>query len=202
MLFRLGLTGSIAMGKSTTAQLIREEGVPVHDSDATVAALYDKGGAGVKALFAIAPKAVVNGYVDKDILKSLIAKDPKILKRIEDAIHPLVSQDRHRFDQHAQDNFAKIVVYDIPLLFETKSEDLVDAVLVVTTDAETQRKRAFERSSMTTLFFEQILAKQLSDSEKRQRADYIVDTTNGIESAREAIRNILKKIRENENCNA
>lgn len=189
--FRLGLTGSIAMGKSTTARLFREAGVPVWDADAAVHALYAAGGAAVAPLGHIVPDAIRDGGVDRAALKAAIAADPGLIARVEAIVHPLVRADREAFVA-AQD--APVVILDIPLLYETGGEADCDAVAVVTTDADTQRARAMERPGMTREHFEMILRKQVPDAQKRARADYLIDTSHGLEPVRAQVQTILEDI--------
>ena len=193
--FRLGLTGSIAMGKSTTARLFREAGVPVWDADEAVHRLYARDGAAVAPLAALTPGAIRDGAVDRAALKSAIADDPGLIARIEAIVHPLVRADREAFVA-AQD--APVVVLDIPLLYETGGAADCDAVAVVTTDAKTQRARAMERPGMTQAHLDMILAKQVPDAEKRARADYVIDTSHGLEPVRAQVQTILETIAKGE----
>lgn len=172
--FVLGLTGSIGMGKSTVAAMFREAGVPVWDADAAVAALYAPGGAGVPAIAALCPAAVAGGAVDRAVLRDWIAADPAALGRIEAAIHPLVAADRRRFLAAEAAAGARLVVLDIPLLFETGAESGADATLVVSAPPEVQRARVLARPGMTEAAFERLLAKQMPDAEKRRRADHVI----------------------------
>ena len=191
-MFILGLTGSIGMGKSTTAQLFAEAGVPVHDSDAAVHRLYE--GEAVGAIEQAFPGTTANGQVDRQKLGAVVVNDPAALKRLEGIVHPLVRQSETRFLDQARARGEKIVLLDIPLLYETGGDQRVDAVVVVTAPAEMQRKRVLTRPGMTPDKLDALLAKQMPDAEKRRRADFIVDSGGGLESAREQVRNILAKI--------
>ncbi|MFY0693165.1 MAG: dephospho-CoA kinase [Paracoccaceae bacterium] len=189
--FILGLTGSIGMGKSTTARMFTELGVPVWDADAAVAGLYSVGGAAVAPMKALAPTAVKNGSVDKSELKALIAQDPSLLKAIEDVVHPLVRQDREDFlSAHAA---APLVVFDIPLLFETGAQDKVDAVLVVSAPADLQKARVMERGSMDLETFEMILSRQMPDAQKRAKADYVIETLT-LEDTRAKVQTLVARL--------
>ena len=170
----LGLTGSIGMGKSTTAGFFRDMGVPVWDADAAVHALYAKGGAAVAPLAALCPDAVQDGAIDRAALKRWIAADPTALGRIEAVVHPLVAQDRRAFLHENAD--APLVVLDIPLLFEGGGAALCDATLVVSAPPEVQRARVLARPGMDEGTFAMILAKQMPDSEKRARATHVIET--------------------------
>jgi dephospho-CoA kinase len=191
-MFVLGLTGSIGMGKSTTARLFKEAGVPVHESDAAVHQLYD--GEAVPAIAAVFPDAVIGGKVDRDRLAARVLGDPAALRRLESLVHPLVRASADRFLSEAKARGAKIAVLDIPLLFETGGEDRVDAVVVVTAPPDLQRARSLERPGMTAEKFEAIVAKQMSDVEKRKRADFVVDTSRGLAAARDQVDAILQAI--------
>jgi len=170
--FLLGLTGSIGMGKTTTAEMFRRAGIPVWDADAVVHRLYGKNGGAVPLIKAIYPRAVVDGQVKRDVLKAWIAADPGALAQIEAAVHPLVAKDRTAYIAHHPDD--GIVLFDIPLLFETSADAQLDAVVVVTAPADIQRARVLARDEMTAADFETILAKQMPDAEKRRRADYVI----------------------------
>jgi dephospho-CoA kinase len=191
-MFILGLTGSIGMGKTTTAQLFAEEGVPVHDSDAAVHRLYE--GEAVGAIEAAFPGTTANGQVDRQKLGAMVVGDVAALKRLEAIVHPLVRQSETRFLEQARVRGEKIVLLDIPLLYETGGEQRVDAVVVVTAPADMQRRRVLTRPGMTPEKLDALLAKQMLDSEKRARADFIVDSGGGLEAAREQVRNILTEI--------
>ena len=174
MTIKLGLTGSIGMGKSTTAAMFRAIGIPVWDADETVHRLYAVGGAAVAPVAALIPEALLGGMINRDALKRAISTDATLLIRLEKIVHPLVAQDRAAFlERHADQ---PLVVLDIPLLFETGADAWLDAVLVVTTDPETQTARVMARPGMTGAAFAQILARQTPDAEKRARADHVIAT--------------------------
>jgi dephospho-CoA kinase len=191
-MFVLGLTGSLGMGKSTTAAMFAGEGVPVHDADAAVHKLYE--GAAVKAIEAAFPDTTAGGKVDRDKLGQRVLGDDAALKKLEQIVHPLVRQAEERFLADAERSGAPVAVLDIPLLFETGAEMRCNAVAVVSAPAELQRARAFERAGMTEAKFQAILAKQMPDAEKRARADFVVDTGQGFEHARAQVRDILRKV--------
>ncbi len=191
MSFHLGLTGSIGMGKSTTARLFAEEGCAVWDADAAVHRLYAPGGAAVEPIRALFPEAIVNGGVSRQKLKEIIARDPDALRQIERIVHPLLARDRETFRDHAS---ADILVFDIPLLFETGGDKDMDAVVVVTAPEKVQFQRVMARGTMTPEQFDQILAKQMPDADKRARADYVV-VTDTLEHARAQVRDIVERIR-------
>ena len=191
MSFLLGLTGSIGMGKSTTADMFREAGVPVWDADATVAKLYAKGGAAVAPLSALNMGLIQNDAVDREALKNWVKTDPNALNRLESLIHPLVAADRAKFiDDHAEQS---LIVCDIPLLYETGADQWLDAVLVVTTDAQTQKARVMARAGMDPELFDQILVRQMPSSEKTTRADYVIET-NSFEGARKAVHDLINDL--------
>jgi len=189
----LGLTGSIGMGKSTTAAMFREQGVPVHDSDETVHRLY--AGAAVPLVDAAFPGTVIDGVVDRTKLAAAVLNNPLELKRLESIIHPLVRAESEAFLQRNRQAGTPVVVLDIPLLFETGGEDRVDAIVVVSAAAEIQQARVLARSGMTADKFASILAKQMPDAEKRRRADYVIDTGQGLDPARAAVQAVLDQIR-------
>ena len=191
MSFLLGLTGSIGMGKSTTADMFRDAGVPVWDADATVAKLYGKGGAAVAPLSALNRGLIQNDAVDREALKNWVKTDPNALNRLESLIHPLVAADRAEFiGDHAEQS---LIVCDIPLLYETGADQWLDAVLVVTTDAETQKTRVMVRAGMDPALFDRILARQMPNSEKIARADYVIET-NSFEAARKAVHDLINDL--------
>lgn len=192
--FVLGLTGSIGMGKSTTARLFAGAGVPVWDADAVVHRLYGPGQAATLAIAALAPGAVTAEGVDRAALREALAADPPLLERIEAVVHPLVAADRTAFV--AEHREADLVVLDIPLLYETGAEAEFDAVLVVTAAAEVQRERVLARPGMDAEALSGILARQMPDAEKRRRADFVIRTDQGLERAREAVLSVIETIRE------
>jgi len=185
----LGLTGSIGMGKSTTAQLFAEEGVPVYDADAAVHVLYE--GEAASAIEAAFPGTTVNGKVDRNRLSARVVNDPAAMKRLEEIVHPMLGASRQKFLQAAEQSGAPVAVVDVPLLFETGGEKRVDAVVVVTTTPEVQRERILARPNMTDEKLDAILARQMPDAEKRRRANFVVDTSHGLEHVRARIRDIL-----------
>lgn len=189
--FLIGLTGSIGMGKSTTAALFSDLGVPVWDADAAVHRLYGLNGAAVALIKTLHPAAVVDGVVERGVLKQWIAKDPSALGQIEQIVHPLVAADRGEFIANAQTD---IVLLDVPLLFETGANARMDAVIVVTAPADVQRQRVLERAGMTEAQFDTILAKQTPDAEKRKNADFLIETTS-VEAAKAQVHAILQQIK-------
>ncbi|TMJ88745.1 MAG: dephospho-CoA kinase [Alphaproteobacteria bacterium] len=191
-MFILGLTGSLGMGKSTTARFFAEEGVPVHDADAVVHRLYEGEAAG--AIEAAFPGTTAGGKVDRDQLAARVLGDSAALRRLETIVHPLVQEAERRLLAEAEARGEKIAVLDIPLLFETGGEERVDAVVVVSAPPEVQRSRALERPGMTVDKLDAILAKQIPDGEKRRRADFVVDTSRGFETARAQVRAILDAV--------
>lgn len=189
--FVLGLTGSIGMGKSTTARMFAEEGLPVWDADATVHRLYQPGQPAALIVSRLFPDAMdPDGRVNRPRLRALINEDATVLDRLNAAVHPLVAQDRARFLAHAD---APIVLLDVPLLYEIGLEKACDAVAVVSAPPEVQRERVLMRG-MTEAEFRTILDRQMPDEEKRRRADYIIPTTS-LEGARQAVKDVLKDIR-------
>jgi len=184
--YRLGLTGSIGMGKSTAAAMFAELGHPVWDADAAVHRLYAAGGAATSPVGDAFPDAITQGAVDREALKQLIARDKTSLNRLESIVHPLVAEDRQHFIAQAAEAGASLVVLDIPLLFETGAEVMLDGVAVVSTDAATQKARVMARPGMTAETFDLILSRQMPDAEKRQRADWIIPTDT-LDGARAAI---------------
>jgi dephospho-CoA kinase len=187
----LGLTGSIGMGKSTTAKLFAEAGVPVYDADAAVHKLYE--GEAAPAIEAAFPGTTVNGKVDRARLSAKVVHDPAAMKQLEQIVHPMLGASRQKFFENAERSGAPVVVVDVPLLFETGGEKRVDAVVVVTTTPEIQRERILARGTMTNEALDSILARQLPDAEKRKRADFVVDTSHGLDPVRARLRDILEQ---------
>jgi dephospho-CoA kinase len=188
----LGLTGSIGMGKSTTAKLFAEAGVPVYDADAAVHKLYE--GEAAPAIEAAFPGTTVGGKVDRARLSARVVHDPAAMKQLEQIVHPMLGASRQKFFDDAERSGAAVAVVDVPLLFETGGEKRVDAVVVVTTSPEVQRARILARDGMTDEKLDAILARQLPDAEKRRRADFVVDTSHGLDPVRVRIRDILDQV--------
>jgi dephospho-CoA kinase len=192
----IGLTGSIGMGKSTTAAMFREAGVPVYDADAAVADLYSKGGGAVGPVGEAFPGVVRDGAIDREALREKVLGQPDELKRLNAIVHPLVGRDRVSFFKGAEDAGADIVVLDIPLLFETGGHANMDAVVVVTAPPEMQRERVLARPGMTPERLDAILTQQVADAEKRARAHFVVDTSRGLEPARAQVAEIIAAMRD------
>ncbi|WP_420967852.1 dephospho-CoA kinase [Bradyrhizobium sp. B120] len=188
----LGLTGSIGMGKSTTAKLFMEAGVPVYDADAAVHQLYE--GEAAPAIEAAFPGTTANGKVDRTKLSARVVHDPAAMRQLEQIVHPMLGASRQKFFADAEATGAPIVVVDVPLLYETGGEKRVDAVVVVTTSPELQRERVLARGTMDAAKLDAIIAKQMPDAEKRKRADFIVDTSHGLDPVRARIRDILAEV--------
>jgi len=188
----IGLTGSVSMGKSTTARLFAEEGVTVHDADAVVHRLYEE--EAVREIEAAFPGTTAGGKVDRGKLAGRVLNDAAALARLEAIVHPLVHAAETRLIAEAAARGEEVVVLDIPLLLETGGDARVDAVVVVTAPAEVQRQRVLERPGMTLAKLDAILARQMPDAEKRRRADFVVDTSQGLEAARAQVRAILAAV--------
>ncbi len=189
--FLIGLTGSIGMGKSTTAKMFADAGIPTWDADAAVHRIYAPGGAAVEPVRAICPDAIVDGGVDRDKLKEWMAREPTALKQLEKIVHPLVAEDRAAFLEHTD---SPIALLDMPLLFEIGAADQVDLVVVVSVPAEMQRKRVMERGTMNEETFNAILAKQMPDAEKRARADVVIPTAT-MDGARAAVAEVIAHVK-------
>lgn len=188
----IGLTGSIGMGKSTTAAMFAEAGVPIWDADAAVHRLYGQGGPAVDAIAEMRPQAVADGAVDRAALKAWMAEDPDALDRIERAVHPLVAADRAAFLAQVD---SELALLDIPLLFETGADAQADVIVVVSVPPEIQRDRVRQRHSMDAGTFEKILAHQMPDAEKRARADFVIETRT-LEDTRAQVHNIVEAVME------
>ena len=188
----IGLTGSIGMGKSTTLQMFADEGVPVYDADAAVHAVYAS--TAVPIVEAAFPGTTADGKVDRQKLSQRVLGNPEALKKLEQIVHPLLGAHRQKFMEEAERIGAPIVLMDVPLLFETGGEKRMDAVVVVTAPAELQRQRVLARDNMTAEKLDAILARQTPDAEKRKRADFVVDTSRGLEPVRADVKDILKKV--------
>jgi dephospho-CoA kinase len=185
----LGLTGSIGMGKSTTAKLFAEAGVPVYDADATVHKVYES--EAVPAIEAAFPGTTADGKVDRARLSARVVQDPAAIRQLEQIVHPMLGAYHRKFLDDAERSGAPVAVVDVPLLFETGGDKRVDAVVVVTTSPETQRERLLARGTMTKEALDAILARQMPDAEKRKRADFVVDTSHGLDPVRARISDIL-----------
>jgi dephospho-CoA kinase len=187
----LGLTGSIGMGKSTTARLFAEAGVPVYDADATVHMVYQ--GEAAPAIEAAFPGTTEAGKVDRAKLSARLINDPVAVRRLEQIVHPMLRAYHEKFLEDAERQGAPVAVVDVPLLYETGGDKRVDAVVVVTTDPDTQRRRVLGRDKMTGEMLDTILARQMPDREKRERADFVVDTSHGLDPVRARIKEILSE---------
>jgi dephospho-CoA kinase len=192
----LGLTGSIGMGKSTTAAMFREAGVPVYDADAAVHATYAKGGACVEPLRAAFPGVVRDDAVDREALRQAVLGQPEELRRLSSIVHPIIRGEQRVFFEAARESGADLIVMDIPLLFENGGQAQVDAVAVVTAPAEVQRDRVLQRDGMTPERFAAILAQQTPDAEKRAGADFVIDTGKGLEPVRRQVAEIIAVMRD------
>jgi dephospho-CoA kinase len=192
-MFVLGLTGSLAMGKSTTARFFVEAGVPLHDADATVHRLYE--GDAVAAIEAAFPGTSINGKIDRVALSRQVVGDKTAMARLEAIVHPLVRAEEETFLRTARDAGAPVVVLDIPLLFEVGADRRVDAVVVVSAPTDVQRARALERPGMSEDKLSELLARQIPDAEKRRRADFVIDTSKGYAAAREQVASVLRAVK-------
>lgn len=192
----IGLTGSIGMGKSTTAKMFREAGVPVYDADAAVADLYETGGAAVDPLEEAFPGVTKDGAVDREALRQRVLGNDEAMSKLNSIVHPLVGADRVHFFKDAERAGADMVVLDIPLLYETGGDANMDAVVVVSAPPEQQRERVLARPGMTPDRLDAILSRQMHDAEKRARAHFVVDTGRGLEPAREQVAEIIAVMRD------
>ncbi|WP_315759082.1 MULTISPECIES: dephospho-CoA kinase [unclassified Bradyrhizobium] len=188
----LGLTGSMGMGKSTTAKLFAEAGVPVYDADATVHKVYE--GEAAPAIEAEFPGTTVDGKVDRARLSAKVVGDPAAIRRLEAIVHPMLRSYHQKFLDDAEQSGVPVAVVDVPLLFETGGDKRVDAVVVVSTSPEIQRQRILARGTMTEEALDALLARQMPDAEKRKRADFVVDTSHGLDPVRARIRDILAEV--------
>ena len=188
----LGLTGSIGMGKSTTSAMFRELGVPVHDADATVHRLYASDAAA--AVEDEYPGTVIDGVVDREILRDRVIGNRKAMKRLEAIIHPFVRREEQKFIDRADRQNQKLVILDIPLLMETGGQKRVDGIVVVTAPADVQRERVLARDGMTAAHFDAIVAKQIPDEQKKRAADFVIDTSLGLDHAKAQVQEIVEAI--------
>ena len=188
----LGLTGSIGMGKSTTAQMFRDAGIPVHDSDAVVHALY--AGRAAPLIEVAFPGTTDENGVNRTVLGQQVIGDDVAMKKLEALVHPLVREEELAFRQRVVDSGAELAILDVPLLFETGGDQRVDGIIVVSAPADVQRERVLAREGMTPEKFEAILSRQVPDQEKQHRADFIIDTSKGLDEAREMVNDLIKTI--------
>lgn len=191
----IGLTGSIGMGKSTTAAMFRDAGIPVYDADAAVHRAYDQGGIAVEPVGAAFPGVVRDGRVDREALREAVLGKPEELKKLNGIVHPLIGRERNQVFEAAQASGAEMIIMDVPLIYETGGEKGMDAVIVVSAPAEMQRQRVLAREGMSPERLDAILAQQVPDAEKRRRADYVIDTGRGLEAAREQVAAIIDELR-------
>lgn len=193
-MLKIGLTGSIAMGKSATSKMFAEQGVPIFDADAMVHVLYQKGYQGFETIKALCPEATMGNEVDRKILSAHILKNQDTLKSIEKTIHPLLREIENEFFNQSAKSGKTFIVFDVPLLFEMKSHENMDKIIVCSTTPEIQKQRAMQRDGMTQEKFEFILSKQMPDDEKKQYADYIIDTSISLEDAKQQVINVINEI--------
>ena len=191
----IGLTGSIGMGKSTTAAMFRAAGIPVYDADAAVHAAYDVGGIAVGPVGEAFPGVVKSGRVDREALRQAVLGNPEAMQKLNGIVHPLIGRDRAQVFEAARASGADMIVLDIPLIFETGGERNMDVVIVVSAPPEMQRERVLAREGMSPERLAAILAQQIPDAEKRARADYVIDTGRGLEPARQQVQAIIDSLR-------
>ena len=192
---RIGLTGSIGMGKSTTAAMFREAGIPVYDADAAVHRAYEVGGICVGPVGEAFPGVVKDGRVDREALRQAVLGKPEAMAKLNSIVHPLIGRERSAIFEEAEAAGADMIIMDIPLIYETGGERNMDAVIVVSAPADVQRERVLAREGMSPERLDAILAQQMPDAEKRKRADYVVDTGLGLEAAREQVHRIIAELR-------
>jgi dephospho-CoA kinase len=192
----IGLTGSIAMGKSEVSKILREHGIPVFDSDAEVHALYDSKQGG-DLLKADAPQAIIDGRVDRKILSALVICDATLLSRLEKKVHAEIRIRRSVFLKHAEQQGQQLAVVDVPLLFETGADKDVDVTLVVSSSAANQKARAFVRPGMTQDRFDMILARQMPDAEKCRRADHVIKNNGSLADLKKAVETFIDQLKQN-----
>ena len=193
----IGLTGSIGMGKSTTAAMFRDAGIPVYDADAAVHAAYDVGGIAVESVGKAFPGVVKAGRVDREALRQAVLGKPEAMQKLNGVVHPLIGRDRASVFEAAMASGADMIIMDVPLIFETGGEKNMDAVIVVSAPAEMQRERVLAREGMSPERLDAILAQQMPDADKRARADYVVDTSQGLDVARAQVADIIADLRKN-----
>lgn len=191
----IGLTGSIGMGKSTTASMFREAGIPVYDADAAVHAAYDVGGVAVEPVGEAFPGVVRDGRIDREALRQQVLGKPEAMARLNSIVHPLIGRSRAEAFAAAQAAGADMIILDVPLIYETGGEKNMHAVIVVSAPAEMQRERVLAREGMSPERLDAILAQQLPDAEKRARADYVIDTGKGLDAARDQVVAVIADLR-------
>ena len=191
----IGLTGSIGMGKSTTAAMFREAGIPVYDADAAVHAAYDVGGVAVEPVGEAFPGTVRDGRVDREALRNAVLGKPEAMAKLNSIVHPLIGRSRAEAFEAATASGADMIVLDVPLIYETGGEKNMDAVIVVSAPAEMQRARVLAREGMSPERLDAILAQQMPDAEKRKRADFVIDTGKGLEAARTQVTEVIAALR-------
>jgi dephospho-CoA kinase len=194
-MLQVGLTGSIGMGKSETARMFSRLGIPVYDADAAVHRLYDQGGRAVAPLEAAFPGVVRDGKVDRALLSERVTGNPDATKRVQEIVYPLMADERRRFLDEARASGAEIVVFDIPLLFETGGHAAMDAVVVCSAPHHVQRERVLARPGMTEEKFDYLLSRQTPDEEKRAKAHFVVVTDKGLDHAFEQVKMIVTELR-------
>lgn len=193
---RIGLTGSIGMGKSTVGKMFEAEGIPIYNVDAEIHKLYEVGGAAVGPIGEVFPDAIIDGRVDRPTLSKLVVGNDAEIKKLEQIVHPLVGMHRADFIEKAEDAGHDMIILDVPLIFETGGESHFDKILVVSAPKEVQKKRVLARDDMSEEKFEAILARQLPDAEKREKADFVIDTNCSEAETAKQVTDVIRSLRE------